>query len=111
MKKTVILLTALSLLLLLCGCTSKAESTDVSAESATAQTTAATTGQTPSDAKASDPSDTEGVEGSSGEAQASTDDNTVVIITEPTEPTIGTPTPVEPPYETEANELPPDTFE
>ena len=71
MKKLTILLTALALLLLLCACTDRAESTDATTESAAAQTTEAATEQTAPDteqtapdteAAASDPSAAEGAE-------------------------------------------------
>lgn len=120
MKKLTILLTALALLLLLCACTDRAESTDATTESAAAQTTEAATEQTAPDteqtapdteAAASDPSDAEGAEESSEEAHALTDNTIGTVTLEPTEPTVGLPTPVEPTYEVEDVELPPDTFD
>ena len=127
MKKLTILLTALALLLLLCACRDRAESTDGTTESAAAQAKETTTEQTAPDteqtalateqtapdteAAASDPSDAEGAEESSEKPHALTDNTIGAAILEPTEPTIGLPTPVEPTYEIEDAELPPDDFD
>lgn len=123
MKKLTILLTALALLLLLCACRDGAKSADGTTENAAAQATETTasaaepsalaTEQTPPDTEAAstDPAKAESAEESSGRPHALTDNTIGVVILEPTEPTIGLPTPVEPTYEIEDAELPPDDFD
>ena len=113
MKKLTLCLTALALLLLLCACKDRTEASNATTESAAAQTTETTAEQTEPDteAAASDPSDAEGVEESSEEAHALTDNTIGTVTLEPTEPTVGLPTPVEPTYEVDDVELPPDTFD
>ena len=120
MKKLTLCLTALALLLLLCACKDRTEASNATTESAAVQTTETTAEQTEPDteaaepdteAAASDPSDAEGVEESSEEAHALTDNTIDTVTLEPTEPTVGLPTPVEPTYEVDDVELPPDTFD
>ncbi|MGM9523683.1 MAG: hypothetical protein ACI3VU_04650 [Faecousia sp.] len=134
MKKLTLCLTALSLLLLLCACKDRTEASDATTESAAAQTTETTAEQATPDteaagpdteaaepdteaagpdteAAASAPSDAEGVEESNKEAHAPIPNTIGTIILEPTEPTVGLPTPVEPTYEVDDVELPPDTFD
>ncbi len=123
MKKTALILTALALLLLLCACRDGAKSADGTTENAAARATETTapaaepsalaTEQTPPDTEAAstDPAEAESAEESSGRPHALTDNTIGVVILEPTEPTIGLPTPVEPTYEIEDAELPPDDFD
>ena len=116
MKKLTILLTALALLLLLCACRDGAKSADGTTENAAARATettapAAEQTQTDTEAASTDPAEAESAEESSGRPHALTDNTIGVVILEPTEPTIGLPTPVEPTYEIEDAELPPDDFD
>ena len=123
MKKLTILLTALALLLLLCACRDGAKSADGTTENAAVRATETTapaaepaalaTEQTPTDTEAAwtAPAEAESAEERSGRPHALTDNTSGVVILEPTEPTIGLPTPVEPTYEIEDAELPSDDFD
>ncbi|MGN1308190.1 MAG: hypothetical protein ACI4V3_11025 [Faecousia sp.] len=126
MKKLTSLLTALILLLLLCACTDRAEAPGKTTESTTesVQTAKPDDAQAKPDTGMAAP-DTTQTESDTGTAESDISftpieggnphaliDNTIgTIILEPTEPTIGLPTPVEPTYEIEGAELPPDDFD
>lgn len=123
MKKLTILLTVFTLLLLLCACKDRTEASEATTEppavqateGTTVSTTQPNTGETEADAAPTEPdtSFASTPEESSNAGEHALIDSGIgdLIIVDPTEPTIGLPTPVEPPLEVEDVELPPDDFE
>ena len=128
MKKRTILLTALALLLLLCACTNRTEAPGKTTESTTESTAKPDAAQTEPDTgmAAQDTTQTEPDTGTTesnvsfapiAEEGSNVGEHTLIDSTigtvnlEPTEPTIGLPTPVEPTLEIEGVELPPDEFD
>lgn len=127
MKKTALILTALALLLLLCACKDRTEAPGETADRSTASIADPAAPQTEPDTgmAAPDPPQTEPVtgttesngafapieEGSNVGEHALIDTSLGTVNLEPTEPTIGLPTPVEPTLEVEGVELPPDDFD
>ena len=117
MKKLTLILTAFTLLLLLCACKDRSDTTAEGAGTATGSTSAQATAadSTPTDSStdiaAPDASFAPTTEGSGTSAHVPIDNTIGTTILDPTEPTVGLPTPVESTYEIEDVELPPDTFD
>lgn len=114
MKKRTILLTALALLLLLCACTNRTEAPGKTTESTTESTAKPDTAQTEPDTGTTESNVSFAPiaeEGTNVGEHALIDSTIGTVNLEPTEPTIGLPTPVEPTLEIEGAELPPDDFD